>query len=48
MLDPDNHIARLELRAEQMAIHLRSWDETHRTPQARDPRSTRYCSSSQC
>jgi hypothetical protein len=23
MLDQDNHIARLELRAEQMAIHLR-------------------------
>jgi hypothetical protein len=40
MLDLDNHIARLELRAEQMAIHLRELGRN--TPYAPSARSELY------
>ena len=40
MLDPDNHIARLELRAEQMAIHLQELGRN--APYASSARSELY------
>jgi hypothetical protein len=40
MLDPDNHIARLELRAEQMAIHLQELGRN--SPYASSARSELY------